>query len=187
MQLNSINLPPGVGQVGIEIMHAGELTFLCNGLAQKFEEIPINVLTVFAQALDADDKANEALDDMELIYPMERLKQYVSCNFGGYDNSCDLQDGQLHPEYWDCGHRNNCPHEGKLCKLMQSADKLETITPREVEVMKNIATGMPDKQIAERMGISFFTVRNHLRALYRKTNSHCKASLIMFAKNNNVI
>jgi DNA-binding NarL/FixJ family response regulator len=53
--------------------------------------------------------------------------------------------------------------------------------------MKSIASGMPDKQIADELGISFYTVRNHIKALYKKTSCHNKAALIVFAKNNNVV
>ena len=42
------------------------------------------------------------------------------------------------------------------------------LTPREVEVLTLVAQGLADKRIAVTLGLSFHTVRNHLRKIMRK-------------------
>ena len=44
----------------------------------------------------------------------------------------------------------------------------EPLTPREVEVLQLLAEGLPNKAIAERLGISDQTVKFHLAAIFGK-------------------
>jgi len=49
-----------------------------------------------------------------------------------------------------------------------SVDALETLTPREAEVLDLIALGLTNTQIAERLALSVHAVKFHLAAIYRK-------------------
>ena len=42
------------------------------------------------------------------------------------------------------------------------------LTAREVEVLRLLAEGLPDAQIAERLFLSPYTVKAHLRSIYGK-------------------
>ena len=44
----------------------------------------------------------------------------------------------------------------------------EKLTPREAEVLKFLTQGFSNKEIAERLDVSFDTIRNHLRHIYKK-------------------
>lgn len=44
----------------------------------------------------------------------------------------------------------------------------ETLTPREIEVLELLAEGLPNKSIAERLGISDQTVKFHVSSICRK-------------------
>lgn len=61
------------------------------------------------------------------------------------------------------------------------------ITPREAEIIQLIATGKPEKDIAEALGISVQTVKVHRRNLLRKTGVSSSAELIHFAMANMII
>jgi DNA-binding NarL/FixJ family response regulator len=50
----------------------------------------------------------------------------------------------------------------------QPASELETLTERESEVLRELATGYTAKEIADRLGIQFNTVRSHIKTVYRK-------------------
>ena len=42
------------------------------------------------------------------------------------------------------------------------------LTAREVEVLRLVADGMSDAQVADRLVVSLRTVHSHLRSIYRK-------------------
>lgn len=46
--------------------------------------------------------------------------------------------------------------------------RLAALTPREHEVMQQVVRGLPNKEIARRLATSPWTVKNHLRAIFRK-------------------
>lgn len=54
----------------------------------------------------------------------------------------------------------------------------EALTPREVEVLQLLAAGLPNKIIAERLGISEHTVRFHLNAIFGKLDAHSRTEAV---------
>lgn len=56
----------------------------------------------------------------------------------------------------------------------RSAPELETLTDREEEVLAHLAKGHAYKEIADLMGISFETVRTHVRTIYEKLHVHSR-------------
>jgi len=57
----------------------------------------------------------------------------------------------------------------------------EQLTPREVEVLKLIASGDSGKEIAAKLGIAFRTARSHRSNLMEKLDVHDTASLVRYA------
>jgi DNA-binding NarL/FixJ family response regulator len=55
------------------------------------------------------------------------------------------------------------------------------LTAREVEILKMLATGMANKQIAYKLGISEKTVRNHVSNMYEKLNIYDRAQAVLYA------
>jgi DNA-binding NarL/FixJ family response regulator len=53
-------------------------------------------------------------------------------------------------------------------KLNKPASDVETLTEREREILSLLAKGLSYKRIAYNLGISYNTVHNHLRAVYKK-------------------
>jgi RNA polymerase sigma factor (sigma-70 family) len=60
--------------------------------------------------------------------------------------------------------------------------QLERLTPREREVLRLMAEGLPSRQIAAEMGISYTTVRTHIRSLGNKLAVHSKLEAIVKAR-----
>ena len=58
------------------------------------------------------------------------------------------------------------------------ASKAETLSPREQEVVHWVEQGLSNKLIAARLFISVETVRNHIRAIYRKLEVNSKGELL---------
>jgi len=55
------------------------------------------------------------------------------------------------------------------------------LTAREVEILKMLATGMANKQIAFKLKISEKTVRNHVSNMYEKLDIYDRAQAVLYA------
>lgn len=53
-----------------------------------------------------------------------------------------------------------------------------SLSGREVEIAALICAGKQNKHVAHALGISLFTVENHLRRMYRKLGIHTRAALV---------
>jgi two-component system, NarL family, response regulator NreC len=60
-------------------------------------------------------------------------------------------------------------------------EALRVLTPREREVLQLIATGLSNRQIAERLHLSVKTVETHRGNIMHKLDLHDRASLVKFA------
>jgi two-component system response regulator DevR len=60
--------------------------------------------------------------------------------------------------------------------------QLNRLTPREREVLRLMADGLPSREIAAHMGISYTTVRTHIRSLGSKLAVHSKLEAIVKAR-----
>jgi PAS domain S-box-containing protein len=56
------------------------------------------------------------------------------------------------------------------------------LTPRQGEVLRHLAAGCSTRQMAERMGLSVETVRNHIRAVLRKLGAHSRLEAVANAR-----
>jgi NarL family two-component system response regulator LiaR len=61
------------------------------------------------------------------------------------------------------------------------------LTDRELEVIKALAQGMSDRQIAQSLGISEKTVRNHTSNIYRKLHIFDRTQAVIYAVREGVI
>jgi DNA-binding NarL/FixJ family response regulator len=98
----------------------------------------------------------------------------------------------------EVSHGGNFFSSEILYKLIQNLDakknggpeneKLsEKISARELEILKLIASGLSNEDIASQLNISLPTVKSHRSNLLTKTSSNNTASLIMFALKNKII
>ena len=66
-------------------------------------------------------------------------------------------------------------------RLPEASDPLSRLTPREVEVLRQVAEGEPSKAIAATLGIGVRTVETHRANLMRKLELWSVAELTRFA------
>jgi two-component system nitrate/nitrite response regulator NarL len=63
----------------------------------------------------------------------------------------------------------------------QGKSKLDTLTPRETEILGLLAEGQSNKVIARNLGISDGTVKLHVKAILRKLEVHSRVEAAVMA------
>jgi len=69
-----------------------------------------------------------------------------------------------------------------LNKRRSMDSHLESLTPREKEVLRLMAEGKSSRDIGAKLGISYATVRTHIRSLGSKLGVHSKLEAIVKAR-----
>jgi len=67
------------------------------------------------------------------------------------------------------------------------ADAVRMLTPREVEVVRMVATGLRNKQIADRLTITEGTVKIHLHSIYQKLGVSGRVELSIYARDKSLV
>jgi two-component system NarL family response regulator len=72
---------------------------------------------------------------------------------------------------------------GELAKRADNPPDMPVpkLTPRELEVLKLVAEGMSNKDVAAELAISENTVKNHVRNILEKLHLHSRMEAVMFA------
>lgn len=65
--------------------------------------------------------------------------------------------------------------------------KLENLTKREIEILKLVAAGMLNKEIASTLNISERTVKNHIYSIFKKIDVTDRTHAAVYAIKNNLI
>ena len=58
---------------------------------------------------------------------------------------------------------------------------IDELTPRQLEVLRNVIQGKPNKQLARELGVSTATVKSHLAAVMRALNASNRTELVYLA------
>lgn len=75
----------------------------------------------------------------------------------------------------------------KMIDRNNDSIKIESLTRRELEVLKLLAVGMYNKEVAENLGISERTVKNHVSNIFKKICVTDRTQAAVFAIRNNLI
>jgi two-component system NarL family response regulator len=68
-----------------------------------------------------------------------------------------------------------------------AASPVPHLTDRELEVLRYVATGRSNREIADEMCIAANTVKNHVRNILEKLHLHSRMEAVMFAVRENII
>lgn len=66
--------------------------------------------------------------------------------------------------------------DGTLADTVNERSVLNNLTARQVEILAQLAAGLPNKEIARNLGISPFTVRIHVSAVFRALGVQTRAA-----------
>lgn len=75
----------------------------------------------------------------------------------------------------------------KMVERDSDNDKIESLTRRELQVLKLLAVGSYNKEIAEELGISERTVKNHVSNIFKKLEVTDRTQAAVFTIRNNLI
>lgn len=78
-------------------------------------------------------------------------------------------------------------NEGLSSSKSSENEKLEQLTRREEEVLKLIAEGLFNKEIAAKLDISERTVKNHVSNIFKKIDVSDRTQAAVFAIKNNLV
>ena len=82
--------------------------------------------------------------------------------------------------------RGGAPMSGEIARKVietfrkpASGDaKLVQLSPREQNILELVSQGFANKEIADRLSISYDTVRTHLKRIYEKLHVRCRAEAV---------
>lgn len=145
-----------------------------NGKTVSFNELNPKMRAQVFERLLNDERA---MKDLRHLPQTEAIEHYAFCIFGAADSKPDFsEDGVLQQaDNFICS--DNC-----VC-LNWSSKKItidgEVLTPRQLQIVKLLATDLCDKQIADKLGISLSTLDSHKKTLFDKCNVASKTGLVI--------
>ena len=128
----------------------------------------------------------------------EVILEFIESGANGYvSKESSFQDlvrtvEEVHEGRVSCSPRITALVFDKIAKLSRERGfqmKARTIllTPREQEILECIAEGLSNKQIAQQLHISLFTVKNHVHNLFEKLKVGYRREAIRYAYDNGLI
>ena len=75
----------------------------------------------------------------------------------------------------------------KMIEKDEDGLKLDNLTTREIEVLKLLAVGMYNKEVAETLNISERTVKNHVSNIFKKLDVTDRTQAAVFAIRNGIV
>lgn len=112
------------------------------------------------------------------------VRRFCKCNFGKLDTAeLDCKPSvSFSFEKVQCPLRGECPLEGKVCMPKFNS----SLSKKELDVMRLIYEGCNNDEVASRLYLSPFTVKNHIKSVYSKLGIHEKSEFIQYANKNNL-
>lgn len=140
------------------------LRFIVEGLTNKqiAQEIQVSVKTV--------EKHRQEIMNKLKIHHTAGLTCYALTNGIAFPSTVSASMARRVPS-----SRGNCSSS------IEEALQDRTITPRETEVLRLIAAGLLNKQIAAELRLSIKTVANHRQEVMKRLNIHHIAGLTRYA------
>ncbi|MGZ3864825.1 MAG: response regulator transcription factor [Bacteroidia bacterium] len=133
------------------------------------------------------------------ILPKQEISSFLDSGVTGYLlKDCDKEEICDAIENTNRGNRFLC---GKIVDVMMSEAEIK-ITPafvkrsscegmvvseREIEIIKHIAFGLSNKQIADKLCLSLHTINTHRKNIMQKLQVNNTAGIVMFAVKNNLL
>lgn len=93
--------------------------------------------------------------------------------------------GESTPAQTPAGHAPQAAAKPPVA--IEKSSELPHLTPREIEVLTYLSKGFTIKEIANLMSIKWFTVNDHIKAIYRKLNVSSRAEAAVLASKQGLV
>ena len=158
--------PPDIALVDIQLPGASGIALVAE-LAPRLRETAFIMIT----ALDTDAAIFDALKAGAVGY---LLKDFDAPNLlAAIDDAA--RGGS--PMSWSIARR--VVQSLSRPPAPTPAAEVQTLSPREGEVLAELARGLPYKQIADRLKLSEHTIRIHIRGIYRKLHVNSRTEAVV--------
>jgi regulator of cell morphogenesis and NO signaling len=164
---------------------------LDGNLPEKF-----NIAAFSAKHVGMSSKIKELKDIIIRYFPQknsdllnEILLQLIDCE-KDLESHCQIEDRLFIPEVKKLElsmHDNIMRRKQKSEPTVSMESKIEMLSEREQEIVKCVAKGMANKEIANTLCLSVHTVTTHRRNLCNKLGIHSPAGLTIFCIINNLV
>lgn len=178
-------IPAGLTDANIEFFAVNSILHsLQSGIRYQYPDMPESHLDFLENEFCKDSTGKATVAHLP---ESDQLRIYSICRFGGCNSTPDSSEGDCTDsnEYYDCGFRGSCKYEGIRCK--QIAAKNGMISTRQLEIMKLVASGLFNKEIAGRLSISENTVANHLANIFDKIGDRSRVSIVSFVSERGIV
>ena len=175
-------LIPGINAIEFFVIN-DELFYITNGIQKKvnsYSDIPKNVSEKIEEILIKNNQMFEGLILLAGNNIDNIIFQFIKCRLSGNDHYSDIINGELTEEFIECSKRGSCIAEKSVCRF-------HGLTPKEIEVIKLIAAGFADKQIADQLGMSEQTIPVHRKHIHYKLKTESKPQITAFALKHNIV
>lgn len=133
--------------------------------------VPVVVLTDDEVDEDSQSGRGASVDDLAARVAYEKFNViYRKINY-----LCFISDQRR-----ALRSKDSFPNDLQADAVESLRRNLTTLTRREIEILDLLACGNSNKEIGAELGISYFTVVNHVRNLYKKLDIHSRAEAIHF-------
>lgn len=167
----------------VGIRESKEVLWLQNGSNHYFKDLPWEYYKELKSAYKADEKAVEYLSNVtpDINRQVELYTYYM---YGEVDSSPDINNGKLSPSE-NFRDQSDCPSLLWNSKSITIGDHV--LTPRQILIIDLIATDLPDKAIADALGITTTTLDFHKTNLFRAVGVSTKVALMKVAMQHKII
>lgn len=155
----------------------GVVHFLTNGSVKAFKDIPLKIRQQIEAWLLEDFKTDTTVKEALGKLPWSQaVEQYAYCLFGSADKEADFcAQGKIQkPDNFRCGDSCKC----LAWKRKNISYDEVNMTMRELEILDQLKTGLPDKMIAHNLGIALPTINNHKKNIMIKLGAQNKTEAV---------
>jgi DNA-binding NarL/FixJ family response regulator len=153
--------------------------------ARQMKEVAPSAKIVILTISDEDDDLFEAIRAGAIGYllkdiPLDELADSVRAVHGGQSLINPSMAGKLITEFATLARRDTDEEPAKHAPVLK-------LTDREMEVLRLVARGMNNRDIAKELFISENTVKNHVRNILEKLQIHSRMEAVMIAVREKLI
>jgi LuxR family maltose regulon positive regulatory protein len=170
------------------LTEAPSLEVIGNRISRQIE---INLL--LAAAIAGQNRVREAYELIESCLVLAEPEGYIQVFLEGGEPVRELLAAYLNAPA--CEHKNYVqkileafgPTEVHEAVGVQRASQVDILTPRELDVLRLLAEGCSNRQIAEKLFLAEGTVKFYLHTVLEKLGVHSRTQAILVAKERNLV